>query len=415
MIPFMSKSNQYLIAAACTAGIISCLYFLLLLVCIPFLVTVMLSLAAGTGVFFFLFRNVYKEEVAPQNVKMEWLPVATIVATLGFLCVNIKVIALKYGGWDAMCTWNLHAQYLADPVNWQKMFQNSEYSHPDYPLCLPAIIAFFMRLFSADGVLMVPFIVCVTLTLSMPVLIYQEVAHRQGVVAIGAMVLFVMEHYYIAGSVNQYADVVVAFFLLCAFICAAHMYSDKRYVALSVFFIACCAWTKNEGIVLALIFLLWHGRSLFSKTNIMHTLAGLALPLGALLVFKLVCHTPNDLVNEANSSIVGYLGQPGRYIAVASSYRGMITKEFQFTAMALVVFAVICVLKKKMPGGPFFMLVTYLVVYSMVYVVTPKDISWHLTTSHSRLVLQLMPVLIYVMADHLSSIAFTLPRPERAQ
>ncbi len=413
----MRTSNLYIISAGVAVGAVSCIYFLSLLIHLPFWATNIIIVAVVALLYYWLLAGAKALNVAASQGKatMQWVSLIFLAVALIFISNSINTYALKYGAWDAMAIWNFHAEYLYDPEHWRKVFQNTAYSHADYPMCLPATVAYFMRVCSTDSTLMVPFVLCVALVLTIPVLVFQEVSQKQMGAAVGVLALFIVEDYYVVSSVSQYADIVVAFFLLCAFICASHIREDKRYAALCAFFIAACAWTKNEGIVLALIFVAWNARVFFSKQNIIYSIGGLALPLVTLAAFKLSCPAQNDLVAGASNDIIGYLWQPSRYATIAGSYKKVIMKEFPFTTIAIIIFAVFCIVKKKMPGKPFYILATCIVAYSMFYVLTPKPLVWHLETSHSRLLLQLMPALLYVMGSHIAGMPIALPRLAKAK
>src|SRR5271156_5373183 len=65
----------------------------------------------------------------------------------------MRVLAYPHGdGWDAFSIWNLHARFLfLGGSNWRDGFTVMlPWSHPDYPLLLPAAIAHFWRYFGHD-------------------------------------------------------------------------------------------------------------------------------------------------------------------------------------------------------------------------------------------------------------------------
>ena len=411
----MRESSRYIIMAGAFVSGLSSLYFLSLVFHVPFLVTVALILAS----LFLLNRwivmgtSISQPGAVPE--KGSWLPLFILIVAMGSLSLNCYSAAMKYGQWDASAIWNFHAQYLTDPLNWKKLFQNVAYGHPDYPLCLPATIAFFMRVLSSDSTIMVPYVFSVAVTLSIPVLIYQEVARKSLLVAAFTLVLFILERYYVMSGVSQYADILVAFFFLCAFVCAGYMLKDTKYVALCAFFLASCAWTKNEGAILAVVFVAFYGRVFFAKKNIGYTALGLLLPLLSLAILKLICGAPNDLLHATGSGTLGLLFRGERYAVIFSSYKDAVYTKYACTTIVLLVYAVLCAVKKMAPGRDLLILITCLIAYSMIYVITPKDLKWHLETSQSRLLLQLMPALVYVVASGIAGLEIALPAKVRLQ
>jgi hypothetical protein len=393
----MNGSSRYIVAAGAFIGCVGSLYFLSLFFLLPFWLTV----ACGMGALYVLLRwFIYKgitKDTVPVSKLWQWISALLLAAGLWLIAGNAITLAMKYGGWDASGVWNFDAQYLVDPVNWKKLFQNVRFSPGDYPLCLPATIAFFMRLLSSDSTVIIPFVLSILCSLCVPVLIYQEVARRNIAVAAATLLLFVYEQYYITAGVSQYADIWVAFFLLCAFVCSSYARADKRYVALSAFFLGCCAWTKNEGSIPAIIFLGWYGALFFSKSNVKYTLAGLALPLCSLIILKMFCGAQGGVGALAGAISPGVLLQKERYAAVLSSYITNVGTNFMGTAIAVCLYAVLCVVMKRRPGRAMLVLLSCMIVHFMIYVVIPGDQGWNLATSQSRLMLQLMPALVYVM------------------
>src|SRR5690606_17502179 len=125
--------------------------------------------------------------------------------------------------------WNMHAAYLADADHWKQVFSNTRYAHPDYPLMLPGIIAFFERL--GGNHLLVPFAVHYLIMLLIPVWIYIETWPRSGLIAAITLLLFVTNDFSVAQGLSQLADTMVGFFLLAAMICVNHGKEDKRLLA----------------------------------------------------------------------------------------------------------------------------------------------------------------------------------------
>jgi lipopolysaccharide export LptBFGC system permease protein LptF len=76
--------------------------------------------------------------------------------------------------------------------------------------------------------------------------------------------------------------------------------------------------------------------------------------------------------------------------------------------VGLILYTAFCFIEKKLPGKNIIMLLCCLVGYFFVYIMTPLGLEWHLATSIDRVLMQLMPSFIYVLAFRLSSIDFSL-------
>ncbi len=406
----MSERNRYIILMGILVGAISSLYFFSLLLPVPFLLTVSIVVVA----FALLFMWIVPERSAVGDIpvystRKEWIGI--VILTYGILWLSIAVPdrANTYGEWDAYSIWNLHARYLVDPLHWQKLFQDVEYSHPDYPLCLPATLAFFLRLTSSPDSLIIPFIFHMFIALCIPVLIYGELWRRNAVVATVVLSLFPVEVFYIFQSTTQYADVLLSFFFLCALVCIRYSDQNKKYLILSVLFLGCCAWTKNEGFVLAAVLLAVYARRLFSKKTIKYTLLAMVVPIMVIATFKVICPVRNDLVAESGPNMLTYLLKTERYTTIFNYFIQTASTKFLCVRLSIAVYLIICLVKRHWPGREFVLVATCLFAYFMIYLFTPKDLTWHLYTSCERLFIQLFPVFLFAMGLDLASMKWGFP------
>ncbi|MCD6064395.1 MAG: hypothetical protein K0R82_2306, partial [Flavipsychrobacter sp.] len=207
--------------------------------------------------------------------------------------------------------------------------------------------------------------------------------------------------FYLMQGTYQLADTLLAFYFLCALACINHHKEDKRMLVLSSAFLGLCVWTKNEGVILAVIFVLFHLPELFGQYKFKFTLAGLAVPIGVWALFKGLYAPPNDLVQQHNSSVYAYLLQPERYEIVGRFFTGNL-KHFKELKWAVVVYLLLCLWRRKTPDKQILMVLACLAAYMMVYVITTNDLEWHLSTSQSRLMHQLMPALMYLFGRKLA-------------
>ncbi|MBL7692451.1 MAG: hypothetical protein JNM41_12725 [Flavipsychrobacter sp.] len=394
----MSERNRYMIFAGMGIGCISSIYFLYLLMGLPFWLAVPLAAAALFALGRWLITGATVSEVqASGTEKQQWISLVVLAAGVAALAITGPAMAPKYGGWDAWTIWNLHARTLTDAENWRKMFQNVANGHPDYPLALPATLAFFMRLFSSADGYMIPFVFSMFVAISVPVLVYGEIERRSLPVAVVILALFVVEAYYIINSTTQYADALLSFFLLCAVVCVQYARDNKKYLMAAAVFAGLCVWTKNEGAILAGIFMVLYAPVFFSRAALRYTLPAIAVPLLVVFVFKLVCPVQNDLVQEAGSGTMGFLLHGERWTTVFNFFADVFNQRFAYSRWIVAAYLVLCVVKKRLPSKRFLLVVVCAFAYFLVYVVTPKDLAWHLSTSAERLLFQLFPVMLYAV------------------
>jgi hypothetical protein len=403
----MQQASKHILYFAQCIAVISIVYFLSLIMHLPMPLIVLTAVAAVAGLWF-LQTGVVND---PANRKEQrW---AIIILMLGcyFITKNALALAGKHGQYDAVAIWNLFARFLSQPDGWQGMFHASA-SHPDYPLCLPAFNAYWFRLLGHSSQVLIPFVLSFCITLFIPAIIYLEQAKKN--LPVAALVLFFLSRdaFYIEKGVSQYADTLLAFFFLCAFICIDRAKENRRYIALSAAFLGACIWTKNEGTVLAVLFILFNIRSLFSAGGIKYFAAGIALPLMAWLVFKTGYAPANDMVRDQSSNTLSFLHTGSRYHIIWESFKNNLNNKFGYVETGFYLYLVLCLLQRQWPGRHMWLLLSCLCAYFMIYVITPRDLNWQLATSQDRLMHQLMPAMVYVIATKLSEIRFVLAKEE---
>jgi hypothetical protein len=324
-------------------------------------------------------------------------------------------MAEKYGGWDAWCFWNLHAKYMAGGIDtWQNIFLNTFAVHSDYPLMMPGINGFVMQLLGQKSYALFPFLLAFSTTVFIPSLIYFETIRKNLLVALVTLLLFALSRSYLGNCVSQYADTILGFFFLCAVVCVKYGSETPRYIALTTACLGCCMWTKNEGVVLSAVFVIFNLRTLFSRKNFMYAVMGVALPLVALAIFKIRYAPQNDLVGGLNASVFHQLLEGSRYKQILSHFADEIKNNFTSVGIAFGLYLALCAFEKKLPDAQFVMLTCCLCAYIMIYVLSNQELGWHLATSQERLIHQVMPAMVYVISQrfaHFISARFPSRQP----
>lgn len=396
----MPDLSRYILFSGIAVCVISVLYFLCLVSDMPFIATGILTLIAVAASSWWFFKRISS---APEPLNI-WA-IAAVVFGLYFIVSKADTLAEPHGAWDAWAIWNLHAKYLSDAANWKSMFLNTQFSHPDYPLAQPAFIAFCHNIFGNSA--LIPFIFSCFITMSIPILIFSETWRKNLVVAIVALLLIAQNESFIRQGTSQYADTLLAFFFLLAIVCIYHDKDNRTYVLLSAFFAASCLWVKNEGMVLAAIFVLFNIDTFFSTKNIKPFLAGIAIPLATVIFFKAAYAPGNDML-EKQADVLSKLKEKARYKLVYEYFKKNVDNNLYWVKISVLVYGLFCGLQQRLPDRQMLMLLTCLVAYMGIYVITPNDLDWHLRTSQDRLLHQLMPALVFVMAQRFSEIRSTL-------
>src|SRR5580692_4611623 len=162
-------------------------------------------------------------------------------------------------GWDAFSIWNLHARFLfRGGANWRDGFTSViPWSHPDYPLLLPGVIAHFWTYLGYDSPA-VPAIIGFAFTFATATLLLSSLSMLRGgnAAALGGITLLATASFIELGT-SQYADIPLSFFLLSAavLLCLDDQRNENAFSGRSRLLILAglaagfAAWTKNEGIL----------------------------------------------------------------------------------------------------------------------------------------------------------------------
>jgi len=342
-----------------------------------------------------------------------------------------RVIVHPHGeGWDAFSIWNLHTRFLfRSGPTWSEGFSPLiPWSHPDYPLLTPGAIAHFWT-YLGHETQVVPAAIAIVFTFATVGLLYSSLAMLRGrLAAILASLALVTTPFFIEQGTSQYADVPLSFFILAAvsLLCLHDAFEQSesggtsRLLILAGVNAGFAAWTKNEGLLFlaaliaarALTFIRDARRTpqrrlALAARNFLPLILGMAPALLVIAWFKHFIAPPGDLFPDRTLAIHKLL-EPARYGAVLRWY----AKEFlRFGewwlipgTLLLIVFYFLLT-RKREPREPslapgfgtsYLALSLTLAGYFVIYLITPRDIYWHLRNSLNRLFLQLWPSAIFL-------------------
>jgi len=343
---------------------------------------------------------------------------------------TMRAIAHPHGdGWDAFAIWNLHARFLfLGGSHWRDGFNALiPWSHPDYPLLLPAATARFCS-YAGINSPMVPAVLGLVFAFSTLSLLVSSLFQLRGPnAALLAGIALSSTPFFAEHGAAQYADVPLSFFIL-ATIVLLHFGSHLEPIIQSRRLNRCwtlagvaagfAAWTKNEGLLfltaLLFAFCLFSitKRSKNSAGEFCKSKQGLLAPavLGSIPIlaviawFKHSVATSGDLWSTPEVMIHRIL-TPSRYGIILRWY----AKEFlRFGGwwifpgtVLLVAFYFLTRGKDLSEGDPLLRasvtaLTLTLAGYFAIYLITPLDLYWHLRFSLNRLFLQLWPATIFL-------------------
>ncbi len=368
-----------------------------------------------------------------------WITLPSASGLLISLIISAFVMAEAvrlepWGSWDSIFTWVIRARFFVfGGDEWSNTFSHDlALLHPDYPPLLGWALA---ALWQLDGVaspgavswLMLPVwpgFVCIVLSWGL------MTDHQRPVRLSIALAALLVTPLIWKLAASRLADFLLADAIL---ISAFWWERGTRSRLLSLLVIAgfVCGFAgliKNEG-------LLWIAGFTVSVTasavldllsrkpqagnipvrRLICFLAGLALPLLAIAVFKMTVAPPSDLVEAKRNFEISEIVQPGVMIDSSTllyrlsqsfevfwhqqiwEHLKKLVLNFQDWGITLWLLPVLLVTRqwKAVIGSPvFFAICIQLLGYYFVYLITPYHPYWHLSTSMSRIAAHIVPVLV---------------------
>ncbi len=372
-------------------------------------------------IFFFLIKQkkVYqthrRELVLNQNrsLYLSWglyIIFATALSVFSLISLN-----RPHGGTDAWTIWNATARFLNGACEkWAAAFFHlSPISHPDYPLLLSGIIARTWG-YLANQPPAVPILFAMIFTISTLVLMVSSLIKFQGQLHgyLAGIAILALPGFIKVGAA-QIADVPLGFYVLSTLIlfCCSDSSLDRRssFIFMAGLMAGFSAWTKNEGllfvgtIILARsIFILpKEGKMIFLK-EIITFAAGLFPTILVVFYFKTQIAPANDLISgQGLDVIVSRLVDPSRHLIIAKAF---LKELYSFGKLRILIFPLCLLFFGVSPESKFnvnirsglLMVVLMLSGYYCIYLITPYDLVWHLSSSLQRLYVQLLPSAIFI-------------------
>jgi len=415
-------------------GIFSVVFFGWRAIGVGSLAVVDLLIFALLLVSFLLFRARGAPDAHEEIDGASWLrrilTVAFVIALSAALYADIgRMLVHPHGdGWDAFAIWNLHARFLfRGGSHWRDGFTTLiPWSHPDYPLLLPAGIAHFWTYLGHDDPA-VPATISLLFTFGTVGLLFSalSILRSRAAAMLGGLTLLTTP-FFIEQGAAQYADIPLAFFILATtvFLCVhdedvRNGPKVHRVLVLAGLAAGFAAWTKNEGLLFlgailaarVLVLIRLNKRVATQpkprreqRLDLLLLLAGVAPVFLVTAWFKHSVAPPGDLFSDSATMLHKML-DPARYWAVIQWYAKGFLRFGDWLGIpgTLLLMAWYFAAGKEKDGksGPGFRtsllaLILTLTGYFAVYLITPYDIYWHLRFSLPRLFLQLWPSAIFL-------------------
>ncbi len=365
-----------------------------------------------------------------------WL-VAVVASILVQACIVAVVATARayaaepLGSWDGWAIWNMHARFIfRGGENWSDLLRQSQigWTHADYPLLVPASVARVWAWVGRDA----PFasgLVSAMFGIATVGLLVAAIARlRHRLIALTGGLVLLGTPFFVTFSSNEHADIPLGFFVLAtvALIALSHREPGAAGLPMLAGFAAgMAAWTKNEGLLFAVVVgLAWGVHELVRGSRRMTGafLGGLAVALLPVLYFKGVLAPPNDVVSGHLGERLGRVLDGSRHRLILTSFWRDVTRfgEWRVVPFLAMVLPLIGPGWRRLNGREWLVaIVVGLMVagYYGIYLLTPWDLAWHLEYSLVRLLLQLWPAAIFfwcLAVTESESPAMPAPAPKGA-
>lgn len=321
-----------------------------------------------------------------------------------------------HGLWDAWNYWNLKAKLISKaPDLWPSLFHRmgSEEYHVDYPLLQTGFIALCWLSLKSETVL-VPILLAFVFTFCTIGLLSSSVSFftnkTKGLIA--GLIMLGTPFFMTMGD-SQYADNTVGFFFLATTVLLTFARSEstlkpKLFIAAGVT-AGLSAWSKNEGLLFIACLFLSQAPLLFVKSfrELFHELKYIVYGMVPILIlifyYKTAIAPPNDIVHAQGAETLVKITDFSRYTTINQWFyqtfgtfgKWFINPWWLFLGAAVYVGISFKKHKNSLIAG-FALLLLMVGGFYFIYVITPLELVFHLSTSIHRLFFQLFPSFIFI-------------------
>jgi hypothetical protein len=417
------------VAVGIGLGLFSCTYFVQLLVLGPsrttfiFIQIALLAALSAILVYRVKSRKTASQVETPAHTTSNPIlrlalsivfVVALVSASLSFIFISLKH---PHGEWDAWAVYNMKARFMFKAgENWKDLYTEPLYwSGTDYPLLIPTAIAGIWTLIGRESVA-VPPLVAMLFTLGTAGVATSALSVlRSRCQGLLAGLILLCTPFFVQHGAHQYSDIPIGFFFLATFVFLGfHQRSaegDNRFLLLAGVTAGLAAWTKNEGLLFALAIVVARfavlvprrGLKPFVKEMVFFAI-GIIPVVTVVLILKMGLGQPNGLISPTEGPpFMEKITELARYRIVAKAYfeQTFTFGNFAVSVVPLLVVYLLLLGTEIEKSDKATIIVTFGVLgimlagYYMIYVLSPRDVAWHVLTSLNRLCSQLWPSFLF--------------------
>ncbi|MGE5073475.1 MAG: hypothetical protein ACM3MF_08615 [Anaerolineae bacterium] len=348
------------------------------------------------------------------------LTAAAAVFLISLLSTASYILRRRQGDWDAWMMFNRAARFIyRAQSNWLDSFSPriDPIFHADYPLLLAMNIASGWDTLGSETP-HVPMAQSALFAVGCAGLFVSALAltRSPGQAALG-MIVFWGTPAVVNEGARELADLPLAYFVLATMV-LIQLYMLRGRPALLVLAglaAGLAAWTKNEGSVFVIAAAMGLTAAYLRREPLRPLgwyALGVGLPLAIVLYFKLVLAPRSDVLSNSPVHAAAQALDPARHIEILRFFG----EQFLYfggwsilgVPVGIVLVLLVYLLLARQPAEPrqrpllvagIVLLAVQALGYYAVYVITPYDLTWHLTYSVSRIFLQIFPLVALVVLN----------------
>ena len=355
-------------------------YFIMFISYNEYVIRLIFSLYILTVLFFFVYK--------PLNFfHLKITLIVLIIITLG----NPTYY------WDAWAIWLFHAKriFLEQSIIAQ-LDGYALWSHNDYPVIAPALAASLATLVGGWNNIFpkLAFLLMFFPPLILSIKIFNVRYHLLFLI----LTLFILNLYLFSGLVDGLVAIYFSFSSYLVYDIFVNKQNSFYYLLIAFCFFVILSLLKNEGIIMVAILLTITIIINISKKNFFQNykkIIFLLLSIIPFLIWKITCINYNVKNDVINYDVLNFLiNKIFDYNSFKLIFKFLILDTKFILSIIFILIAFNFTKNKKIFYFSLSVVMAYLFSLFMVYLITPYDLTWHLLSSASRLIMS--PTFLFI-------------------
>ena len=356
-------------------------YFIMLINYNEYVIKFIFSLYILTVLFFFIYK--------PLN--FFHLKITLIVLT-------IIVLGNPTYSWDAWAIWLFHAKRIFFEQSIIAQLDGyAQWNHNDYPVIAPAFAASLATLVGGWNNIFpkLAFLLMFFPPLILSIKIFNVRYHLLFLI----LALLILNLYLISGLVDGLVAIYFSFSAYLIYDIFVNKQNSFNYLLIAFCFFIILSLLKNEGIIMVIILLAIVIIINILKKNFLQNykkIIFLLFSIIPILIWKITCinyNVENDIINYNNlNSLKNMIFN---YNSFKLIFKFLILDTKFILSAIFILIAFIFTKNKKIFYFSLSIVITYIFSLFMVYLITPNDLLWQLSSSATRVILS--PAFLFIL------------------